>query len=215
MAAPMGGGLVPPSAPPSQFGGLVSQFPTMLQTGRVKKTIRWEQATVMMASGQSRQTLLWHYGQAVFTVQYDVVDDSFLQLVESFYNAVQGDLYTFLFQDWTRPNPKGVSCGVGDGVSVQFKTPGDAFTTLQVFVGGVAATPTGANPATGFFNLAAPPALGVRVTANVTGELYLVQFPGFTTHHVHGLGWLPYYAEHLGGNAYRAEVNLVQYKAVA
>jgi len=197
-----------------------AEFPTGLQTGKVHVIPRKEQASAMAAGGQMRKTRLWFFTQSLITVEYDVIDQDFLNMIRAFYDAVEGDLFPFLFQDWTNPNPKGEFCGRGDGVRTLFKIRGDAYTSANFFTvatpGGprVPLTPTSQDPTTGQFTVVPAPSPGVVVQADVTNEKFLVFFQGFTTKHVHSGGWLPVSVTYLYGEAYQASLGMIQQKVV-
>jgi len=209
-----------------------NEFPTLLQTGVVHVIPRKEQASAMAAGGTMYKTRLWFFTQHLVTVDYEVVDQQYLDMLRSFYDERQGDLNPFLFQDWTDPNPRGEYIGTGDGVSTLFKIRGDSFGQIRD-IWRVTRTPSQVKGArdtysrtpvmlteydwdvtTGFLTFHSAPPAGQDLFADVCNEKYLVFFQGFTTKHVHSGGWLPFSVTYKGGVAYSAQMSMIQQKTV-
>ncbi len=164
-----------PVYPPKPLTSLV-EFPTGLQAGQVYRAPVYLHSSVQNAAGGVRTTELWTYPTVMFEVQA-ILPNDYLDYLEAFFVGVRGTGGRFLFQDWTRPNPRRQGLGgVADGYNATFKARGDQFDSMSaIYINGVVLYTAGPST-TGFVTLPAPPPSGAFVTADVENEKFRVKF---------------------------------------
>ncbi len=134
-------------------------------------------------TGYIVHTSLWNHPLQAFHLMYSWLSEADALAVYNFWQRHRGGFETFRFDDFTDPAPRGVTFGVGDGVTTQFKLPFDYNQNPVIYVDGQAmiegygaSNAVYVDPRNGRVMFDTAPAPGALLTCDVDSPGYIVHF---------------------------------------